>query len=555
MSSQPRATHPCPGKSLPRGKALLCDPGVNKGTAFSQEERLALGLRGLLPPAVLDMEAQKTRVMGSLDQQADDLQRYVQLLALQTHNETLYYRLLIDEIEALMPLVYTPTVGTGCQRFGHIYQRPQGMFISLEHRGEIREVLENWPCKDVRMIVVTDGERILGLGDQGAHGMGISIGKLALYTACAGLAPWQCLPVTLDVGTENEAFLADPLYLGLKQHRLRDEPYDAFVEEFFQAATSVFPKAVVQFEDFANRNAFRLLAKYRDRFCTFNDDIQGTASVALAGLLAGPRITGVPFKDQTFLFLGAGEAGIGIGELLMSALVQAGLPKEEARRRCWYVDSRGLVVSQRTDLSAHKKTFAHDHAPVASLKEAVEILRPTTLIGVSGQPQAFTREIVELMGRINERPVIMALSNPTSKAECTAEQAYTWTQGKAVFASGSPFKPVEYEGKTYVPGQGNNAYIFPGVGLGAVAVEATRITDDMFLAAAQALADSVSEEDLAQGRLYPALNQIRKVSLKIAVQVAKMAEEKGLAAAPLEADHHQASIAKMMYDPGYKSLV
>ena len=416
------------------------------------------------------------------------------------------------------------------------------------------EVLRNWPNRDVRIIVVTDGERILGLGDLGAFGMGIPVGKLSLYTACAGVHPSLCLPVTLDVGTDNERLLDDPLYFGIRQPRLRGQAYDDLIEEFMAAVQEVFPNVLVQFEDFANRNAFRLLEKYRDRLCTFNDDIQGTGAVALAGLYSALRITGGQLAEQTVLFQGAGEAAIGIANLIVAAMVGEGLSEEEARRRCWLVDSGGLVVKSRTGLAAHKLPFAHDHEPLPDLLAAIQALHPTAIIGVSGQAGAFSRPVLEAMARHNDRPIVFALSNPTSKAECTAEQAYTWTGGRAIFASGSPFPPVTLGDKTYVPGQGNNAYIFPGVGLGAIVSGASRVTDEMFFAAAQALAGEVSEEDLEQGLIYPPLCEIRQASAAIAAAVAGVAYRQGLATQP-EPEDLLAHIQAQMYVPTYPSYV
>jgi malate dehydrogenase (oxaloacetate-decarboxylating)(NADP+) len=415
----------------------------------------------------------------------------------------------------------------------------------------VAEVLRNWPRRDVRVIVVTDGERILGLGDLGAHGMGIPVGKLALYTACAGIHPDWCLPVLLDVGTENESLLRDPLYLGIQERRLRGEAYDALVEELVVAVGEQFPDAILQLEDFGNANAFRLLDRYKDEVRTFDDDIQGTASVALAGLYSALRITRGKLRDQRLLFFGAGEAGIGIGELFVTALGEEGVPEREARGRAWFFDSKGLVVAGRTDLNAHKRHFAHEHAGTTSFAAAVELLKPTAIIGVAGVGQTFTREVVETMSRNNERPIVFALSNPTSKAECTAEEAYEWSSGRAVYASGSPFDPVVRGGRTFVPGQGNNAYIFPGVGLGVIASRARRVTDEMFFAAAKALAAEVGEGDLAMGRVYPALADVRRVSLSIACAVAEVAYERGLAEAARPSDL-RAHVAKLMYEPKYE---
>jgi malate dehydrogenase (oxaloacetate-decarboxylating)(NADP+) len=507
------------------GIDLLHNPALNKGTAFTEEERDALELRGLLPPHVHTQEEQVQRVMENSRRKPNNLEKYIHMMALQSRNETLFYRVVLDHIEEMMPIIYTPTVGQACQEYGHIFRRPRGLFVSAADRGRVAEVLQNWPCADVRVIVVTDGERILGLGDLGASGMGIPVGKLALYTACAGVHPSLCLPVTLDVGTENEHLLNDPLYMGLRQRRLRGEAYETLIDEFLTATQEVFPHPLVQFEDFANVNAFRLLDKYRERLCTFNDDIQGTGAVALAGLYSALRITGERLSKQTVLFLGAGEAAIGIANLIVAAMVGEGLPEEEARSRCWLVDSGGLVVRGRAGLAPHKLPYAHDRAPLPDILSAVEALQPTVIIGVSGQPGMFTQPVLAAMARLNDRPIVFALSNPTSKAECSAEQAYTWTEGRAIFASGSPFAPVTIGGKTYVPGQGNNAYIFPGVGLGVIACRASLVTDEMFFAAAKALAQQVSEADLERGLIYPPLTAIREGSAVIAV--ARRAAETG----------------------------
>jgi len=454
----------------------------------------------------------------------------------------------------MMPLIYTPTVGQACQLYGHIFRRPRGLFISANDRGRVVELLGNWPRPDVRVIVVTDGERILGLGDLGSNGMGIPVGKLALYTACAGIDPNQCLPVTIDVGTNNQSLLDDPLYLGLRQRRLTGPAYDELIEEFVTAVAAVFPYALLQFEDFANHNAFRFLAKYRTRVCTFNDDIQGTAAVALAGIYSALRITGMSFREQKLLFFGAGEAGTGIGELVVSALVAEGLSEPEARERCWFIDSQGLVVKGRDNLASHKLPFAHDHQFLADPIEIVENLRPTALIGVSGKHGTFSREILEKIATIVKRPIVFALSNPTSMAECTAEEAYRCTGGRAVFASGSPFDPVTLDGKEFVPGQGNNSYIFPGVGLGVIACASRFVTDEMFLAAARTLADKVQQSDLDSGRIYPSLKLIRDVSAAIALAVVRVAQKRGLARNELPPDPTSA-IRALMYDPSYEDYV
>lgn len=539
---------------FPTGVELLHDPVLNKGTAFTDEERDALGLRGLLPPHVHSQNEQVMRVLENFRRKPTDLERYIFMIALQDRNETLFYRVVLDNLEQMMPIIYTPTVGQGCQEYGHIFRRSRGLFVSAKDKGRVADLLRNWPYEEVRIIVVTDGGRILGLGDLGANGMGIPVGKLSLYTACAGVHPSLCLPVTLDVGTDNEALLNDPLYIGIKEQRLRGDAYDDLVEEFMVAAREIFPHVLIQFEDFANVNAFRLLKKYRDRICTFNDDIQGTGGVALAGLLSALRITGGRLKDQRILFLGAGEAATGISDLIVSAMADEGLSEEEARHRCWFVDSKGLVVKSRSDLTEHKLPYAHDYEFLTDFLAAVESIKPTAIIGASGQPRTFTQPVLEAMARFNKRPIVFALSNPTSKAECTAEEAYTWTQGRALFASGSPFDPVTVHGKTYVPGQGNNAYIFPGVGLGAIACGAKLVTDEMFFAAAKALAHEVSEADLEQGRIYPPLAKIRDVSAVIATAVVEVAYNRGLATQPRPEDL-LTHIKSHMYEPKYQSYI
>jgi malate dehydrogenase (oxaloacetate-decarboxylating)(NADP+) len=517
-----------PRDDMPRGVKLLHDPVRNKGTAFTDAERDKLGLRGLLPPRVCSAAEQEQRVLGNLRSKANDLERYLYLVSLQDRNETLFYRVVTNNIEEIMPLIYTPTVGKACQEFCHIYRRPRGIYISLREKGRVREVLENWPHKNPRVIVVTDGERILGLGDLGAAGMGIPIGKLSLYTACAGIHPTLCLPVTLDVGTNNEQLLNDPLYLGLEQKRERGPDYDALVNEFIDAVAEIFPRAMVQLEDFGNRNAFRLLKQYRERLCLFDDDIQGTGAVALAGLLGALRISGGALSEQRLLFFGAGQAGIGIASTIVAALVSEGISEEQARLRCWLYDSQGLLVAQRETIPEQKLPFAHQHPPLTDFAQAIEDLQPTAIIGCAGQPGVFSEEAVRSMAKLQERPIVFALSNPTSNAECTAEQAYQWSDGRAIFASGSPFQAVQLGNRSFEPGQGNNAYIFPGVGLGAVVSETRQVTDEMFLSAARVLAEQVSEDDLAAGRVFPRLAHIREVSALIAAEVAAIAYRDGL---------------------------
>jgi malate dehydrogenase (oxaloacetate-decarboxylating)(NADP+) len=533
-----------------RGSDILHDPRTNKGTAFTEAERETLGLRGLLPPRVFSQAQQESRILESFRGKSSPLEQYIYLSGLLDRNERLFYRSVVDNIEEMMPVIYTPTVGEACRRFGAIFRRARGLYVSIEDRGRVAAVLRNWPEREVRIIVVTDGERILGLGDLGAHGMGIPIGKLSLYTACAGVDPSHCLPVTLDVGTEREELLNDPMYLGLQRHRARGAEYEALVEEFVNAVQEVFPGCLIQFEDFATENAIRLLARYRDRVCSFNDDIQGTAAVTLAGLYSSGRLSGRRLTEERVLFLGAGSAATGIADLVVGAMGHEGLAEAEARKRCWFIDSKGLVIRSRTDLADHKKPYAHDHPPAADLLAAVESLKPTALIGVSAQPNTFTEPVVRAMASAHERPVIFPLSNPTSKSECSAEQAWRWTEGRAIFASGSPFPVHSMGGNTLVPGQANNAYIFPGLGLGVLAVRARRVTDAMFHAAARALAVQVSPESLAHGTLFPPLPTIRKVSAGVAVAVAEVAYDAGLAALKRPADL-RGFIEATMYQPGY----
>ena len=512
-----------------RGISLLRDPLVNKGTGFSQKERDALGLRGLLPATQLTIQAQAERVLTNLRRLPNDLDKYVALNALHDRNETLFFRVVCDNIDEIQPLIYTPTVGLACQRFGNIFQRPRGLFISANDRGRIARLLKNWPYP-AKLIVVTDGERILGLGDLGANGMGIPVGKLSLYSACAGVNPEVCLPVMLDVGTNNEQLLKDPYYVGLRRKRLTGKAYYDFIDEFITAARKAFPSVLIQFEDFANHSAFQLLDKYRTHYCVFNDDIQGTAAVALAGLFSALRIKGGKLSEERLLFLGAGEAATGIADLVVTAMMAEGLSEAEARKRIWLVDSRGLVVKDREGLNKHKLPYAHEHASVGDFLSAIKTLKPTAIIGVAAVGGTFTLEVLRTMAEINEQPIVFALSNPTSKAECSAEEAYRHTDGRALFACGSPYDPVTLNGKTFVPRQGNNSYIFPGVGLGAIACGATLVTDEMFMAAARTLAGLVTDDDLKQGSLYPALPRIREVSLQIAAAVARVAYRRSLAA-------------------------
>jgi len=533
-----------------RGVKILHDPVRNKGTAYTEAERDHLKLRGLLPPRVHTAAEQELRVLGNVREKPTDLERYLYLVSLQDRNETLFYRVVMNNIEEMMPIIYTPTVGQACQEFQHIFRNPRGFYVSLQDRGHVREIMQNWPHKDAKIIVVTDGERVLGLGDLGADGMGIAIGKLALYTACSGIHPTHCMPVMLDVGTNNESLLNDPLYNGLECRRVRGERYDELVDEFICAANEVFPGVVIQLEDFGNANAFRLLEQYRDQVCLFDDDIQGTGAVALSGIMGALRITGGKLSEQKILFLGAGEAGIGTADAFVAALGEQGIAPEQARKHCWFVDTKGLLVADRKNIPAQKQPYAHDHAQIDDLLDAVMALRPTAILGLSGQPGTFTREVIEAMAAINDQPIIFALSNPTSQAECTATQAYTYSDGRAIFASGSPFDPVKLGNQTFVPGQGNNAYIFPGVGLGAIVSGARTITDDMFLVAAHSLANQVKDTDLERGRVYPPLSRIRKVSAVIGRDVANLVYDKGLTDKERPEDI-SADIREYMYQPVY----
>ena len=537
-----------------RGISLLRDPRLNKSTAFSEAEREGLGLVGLVPEGIDSEDTQIQRVLLQLGQKPTDLEKYIFLSQLQDMDEVLFYRLLMSNPAQFLPLVYTPTVGEACLQFGHIIRRPKGLYVGINRKGHVREILRNWPQRDVRFIVVTSGQRILGLGDLGANGMGIPIGKLSLYTACAGVPPQYTLPVLMDCGTSNETLLRDPLYLGLRQTRPNISQLDEFADEFVNAVQAEFPNCCIQFEDWAGVDAVRLLARYREKVCCFNDDIQGTAAVALAGILGALRITGGKLAEQRFLFLGAGSAGIGIADLLTEAIALEGIPPEKASARTWLFDIHGLLESTRSDLADFQKPYAHDHAPIKDFAEAIEALKPTAIIGVSTVAKAFNQTVIEAMARINLRPIIFPYSNPTSHSECTAEEAYRWSDGRAVFASGSPFRPVRIGDRTMVPGQGNNVYIFPAIGMAVYAASAKRITDEMFIAAARAVADQVTEAELDVGLIYPPQSTILKTELYAAQRVAEVIFKRGLGRAAQPKDI-AAFIQSQSYKPEYPALL
>ena len=541
-------------KFSPFSTFLLHEPALNKGTAFTQEERDELGLRGLLPPRVHSQQEQMMRVLANVRKKSSDLERYIFMIGLQDRNETLFYRTVLDHLEEMMPIIYTPTVGLACQQYGHIFRRPRGIFISIKDAGRVRRILENWPTKNVQVIVVTDGERVLGLGDLGADGMGIPVGKLALYTACAGIHPSACLPVTIDVGTDNEGLLKDPLYIGIQQGRVRGAPYRDLMDEFLIAVREEFRHALVQFEGLGDSNAFGLLNKYQHSVCIFNDDIQSTAAVTLAGLYSALRLTKRSLVDQRFLFVGTGQAERGIANLLVEAMIRKGSTEAGARASCWFFDSKGLLVSDRADLAEHERMFAHDHEPIADLASTINSLRPTALIGASGPPSGFTIHVLNIIAKINKRPIIFALSTPTWRSECTATQVYHVTDGRAVFASGNPFDDVLIEGKRFIPGQSTSAYIFPGVGLGIIISRSRLVPSETFLIAAETLADQISEADRAEGRIYPPLYRIREISLAIATRVAEFVYDRDLAGAPRPRDV-KSYIRTQMYEPNYRDYI
>lgn len=536
-----------------RGTDLLHDPALNKSTAYTEAERQALGLVGLVPDTTETEDLQLKRVMLQLSHKNTDIDRYIYLVNLLDHDETLFYRTLMSDPARFLPIVYDPTIGEACLKFGHIFRGPRGMYLSIKRRGHVKEILRNWPQKDVRFICVTDGGRILGLGDLGANGMGIPIGKLQLYTAAAAVPPQILMPMYLDAGTNNEQYLNDPLYLGLRERRPSTEDLYSFVDEFVEAVQEVFPNCCIHFEDWTGVDAVHLLERYRDKYCVYNDDVQGTAGITLAGMINATKLKGTQLKDEKYLFLGAGSAGIGLANLLCSALVAQGMTLKDAQSRVSMFDVNGLLESTRTDLVDFQLPYAHPHAPTRDFAAAIESIKPTTIIGVSTIGGAFSKEVVEAMCRVNERPIILALSNPTSCAECTPEQAYTWSNGKAIYAAGVPFSPVTLNGQTFIPGQANNFYIFPAVAMAIYATKGKRVTDEMFIEAAKAVADQVSAELLKQGLLYPLQGDILETEIKTAARVAQLVFDSGLAGIERPADM-EALIRSHVYTPAYPKL-
>jgi len=533
------------------GYSLLRNPRKNKGTAFTLEERKKYGLEGLLPEQVESIETQMLRVNGQLDLIELPINKYIYLTNLLNTNQTLFFNLIMHDPAKFLPLVYTPTVGEACEKMGHISRGAKGLFISIRQKDRIKEILRNWPEKDIRFTVVTDGGRILGLGDLGVCGLGIPIGKLALYTGCAGVPPEYTLPIVLDTGTNNEAFLNDPLYPGLRQKRITGQEYDDFIDAFVQAVNEVYPNICIQWEDFKGVDAIRILGRYKNIISTYNDDIQGTAAIATAGFISISRLMKRPFIEQKFLFFGAGAAAFGIADLLLQKFQKDGLSYEEALEHIWMFDITGLLVKSRTDLADYQKPFAHQGVFKENFADAVLQVKPTAIIGVSTVGGAFNQQVVENMSLVNERPIIFPYSNPTSHSECTAEQAYIWSRGKAIFASGSPFEPVTYEGKSFIPGQGNNVFIFPAMGLAIFATGSKRVTDEMFITAAEAVAEQVTADDFENGLIYPLVNDIVKVSLNVAVRIAEKVFETGLAEVE-KPDNIRNFIINKMYSPVYK---
>jgi malate dehydrogenase (oxaloacetate-decarboxylating)(NADP+) len=532
------------------GVELLHDPRRNKDTAFSDEEREREKLVGLLPDGVDDIERQSARVLQQLGHKSNDLERYVYLTALLDRNETLFFHVLMSDPARFLPIVYDPTVGEACLKFGHIYRRPRGLYVSMKHAGRVRDVLRNWPEREVRFICVTTGERILGLGDIGANGMGIPIGKLQLYTACAAVPPVGLLPLLLDCGTNNHELLDDPLYLGLRQPRPSQADLDAFVEEFIQATQEVFPGCCVHFEDWKGTDALRMLAKYKDKICCFNDDIQGTGSVTVAGLFSALRLTGAKLKDQKVLFLGAGSAGLGIANTIAAAMQLEGLSEKEAADRISLFDVHGLIESSRKDLNPYQHRYAHRAAPSHDFLEVIRSLKPTALIGVSTKAKAFGRAVIEAMAQNSERPIVFALSNPTDHVECTPQEAYGWSEGRAIYASGVPFPPLAVGGKTFYPSQANNFYVYPAVGLAVYATRAKRVTDEMFIEAARATADQVTDDQRGKGMLFPPQTNVLETEVRTAERVAALVFERNLAQVDRPKDIRR-WLQAMLYVPEY----
>ena len=514
---------------MERGIDLLRDSVHNKSTAFTEAERETFGLSGLLPSGVDSVDTQVKRVLQQLGDKPTDLERYIYLISLLDNDEMLFYKVITSDPARFLPIVYDPTVGEACLKFGHIFRRPRGMYLSVKHRGRMAEVLRNWPTRDVRVICVSSGGRILGLGDLGANGMGIPIGKLQLYTACAACPPDVLLPIHMDIGTTNQSLINDPLYLGLRQPRITDDEVDEVMDEFVDAVQEVFPGCCIHFEDWKGTDAMRLLTRYRDKVSCYNDDIQGTGGVTLAGLMSALRVTGGKLSDQRVLFLGAGSAGIGIANLIASAMTLEGLNEDEARARISLFDVHGLLEPTRTDLYDFQKPYAHPHAPSRDFVQAIRSLKPTAIIGVSTKGKAFTSQVVEAMADLNERPIIFALSNPTDHAECTAEEALTWSKGRALYAAGVQFPPARVGDKTYVTSQANNLYIFPAVGLAIYATRATRVTDEMFITAGKSVAEQVTRADFDSGLLYPPQTDILKTEVRTAIRVCEVIFDRGLA--------------------------
>ncbi len=532
------------------GAGLLEDPARNKGTAFSLEERRQLGLEGLLPYAVESLDRQVERIMAQLEAKDTDLERYIYLIGLADRNETLFYKTVMSDPARFVPILYDPTVADACLAFGHIYRRARGMYITREMKGRMAQVLRNWPERDVRFVCVSSGGRILGLGDIGANGMGIPIGKLQLYTACAAVPPQHLLPVLFDIGTTNAALRADPLYLGMREEPPTSDELDELVDEFVVAIDEVFPGCCVHFEDWKGTDAIRLLKRYKEKVLCYNDDIQGTASIALAGLTTALQIKDAPLAEQRILFFGAGSAGIGISGMISSATQLKGLSEDAARSRIAMFDVNGLIEKSRTDLSPDQRVYAHDMAPSNDLVQTIKAFKPTVLIGVSTKGGAFTKEVVEEMSRLNDRPIIFALSNPTDKAECTAEQAYTWSKGKALYAAGVQFPNVTLNGQTFHPGQANNFYIFPAVGLATFVARPQLLTDACFIAAAEASADQVGPELRRKGMLFPSQDNILETEVTTATRVADFMFDQGLATVKRPKDT-RAWVEGQLYKPRY----